>query len=39
MSPAQRHAGEDDKILAARHTLYVQARERNPRRWPRHTRD
>lgn len=39
VSPAQRHAGQDDKILAARHELYVQTRERNPRRWSRHTRD
>jgi transposase InsO family protein len=39
VSPAQRHADEDDTILAARHALYVQARERNPRRWSRHTRD
>lgn len=39
MSPAQRHAGQDDKILAARHALYVQARERNPRRWSCNTRD
>jgi len=39
VSPAQRHAGEDGQLLAARHALYVQARERNPRRWSRHTRD
>jgi hypothetical protein len=39
VSPAQRHAGQDDKILAARHALYVQARERNPRRWTCDTRD
>lgn len=31
VSPAQRHAGEDRSILQARHALYVQARERNPR--------
>ena len=39
VSPAQRHAGEDIAILAARHELYVQARERNPARWSRSTRD
>lgn len=39
VSPAQRHAGQYANILATRHALYVQARERNPRRWSRHTRD
>ena len=39
VSPAQRHAGEDHAILAARHELYAQARERNPARWSRHTRN
>ncbi|MBT0964249.1 IS3 family transposase, partial [Denitromonas iodatirespirans] len=38
VSPAQRHAGEDRNILAARHQTYLHARERNPRRWSRHTR-
>jgi len=33
VSPAQRHAGADTAILAARHELYCQARERSPRRW------
>jgi hypothetical protein len=37
--PAQRHAGEDGELLAARHAVYQQARERNPRRWSRHTRN
>ncbi len=32
VTPAQRHAGEDRPILAARHALYQQAREANPRR-------
>lgn len=32
----QRH---DDDILAARHTLYTQARAANPRRWSGATRD
>jgi putative transposase len=35
----QRHAGQDTAILAARHALYVQARERNPARWSRDTRN
>lgn len=39
VSPAQRHAGQDKTILAARHGLYVQARERNPARWSGRTRD
>ena len=39
VSPAQRHAGEDQAILAARHALYTEARERNPARWSRTTRN
>lgn len=39
VSPAQRHAGEDRTVLQARHTLYLHARARNPRRWARHTRN
>lgn len=39
VSPAQRHAGEDRPILEARHALYVQARDRHPRRWSRGTRN
>ncbi len=39
VSPAQRHAGEDQAILAARHELYTEARERNPARWSRNTRN
>jgi putative transposase len=39
VSPAQRHAGADRGILARRHTLYLNAREANPRRWTRHTRN
>ena len=39
VSPAQRHAGEDTAILAARHALYLQARERHPRRWSGVTRN
>jgi hypothetical protein len=33
VSPAQRHAGDDTAVRAARHELYLQARERHPRRW------
>uniref|UniRef100_UPI00145E2493 integrase core domain-containing protein n=1 Tax=Aromatoleum evansii TaxID=59406 RepID=UPI00145E2493 len=39
VTPAQRHAGEDIAILAARHQTYLQARERHPARWARHTRN
>lgn len=39
VSPAQRHAGRDRDLLAARHELYVKARAANPRRWSKHTRN
>jgi transposase InsO family protein len=39
VSPAERHAGQDRATLARRHLLYTQAREANPRRWARHTRN
>ena len=39
VSPAQRHAGEDHAILAARHELYTLARELNPARWSGNTRN
>jgi putative transposase len=39
VSPAQRHAGEDHAILAARHALYTKAREEKPARWSRDTRN
>ena len=39
VSPAQRHAGDDHAILAARHALYSRARERNPARWSGNTRN
>jgi len=39
VSPAQRHAGEDHAILAARHTLYTRARALNPARWSGSTRN
>ena len=39
VTPAQRHAGQDRPLLAARHAVYQGARERNPRRWSRQTRN
>ena len=39
VSPAQRHAGEDQAILAARQALYLRARELNPARWSGATRN
>lgn len=39
VSPAQRHDGHDQQILARRHLVYTQAREATPRRWARHTRN
>jgi putative transposase len=39
VSPAQRHAGQDRDILEARHALYNRARESNPARWSRNTRN
>jgi transposase InsO family protein len=39
VSPAQRHAGDDHAILAARHALYTEARRRHPARWSQDTRN
>jgi putative transposase len=39
VTPAQRHAGQDRPLLEARHGVYQKARERNPRRWSRQTRN
>lgn len=39
VSPAQRHTGQDKAILAARHEVYLQARERHPARWSGATRN
>jgi putative transposase len=39
VSPAQRHAGEDHAILAARHELYTRAQALNPARWSGITRN
>lgn len=39
VSPADRHAGRDRQILAARHEVYTAAREHHPSRWSRTTRN
>ncbi len=39
ISPAQRHTGDDQAILAARHALYLRAKEQNPARWSGATRN
>jgi transposase InsO family protein len=39
ISPAVRHTGQDRAILEARHRLYGEARQRNPRRWSQNTRN
>ena len=39
LRPADRHAGKDAVILAARKTVYEQAKERHPERWTGATRD
>jgi len=39
VTPAQRHAGQDGRVLNARHALYQDARQRNPQRWSGPTRD
>ena len=38
VAPAQRHAGEDVAILAARKAVYERARRRHPARWASDTR-
>ena len=39
VTPAQRHSGQDQAILAQRHGVYTKAKKRNPQRWSKHTRD
>jgi putative transposase len=39
VTPAQRHVGQDRPLLEARHAVYQDARDRNPRRWSRQTRN
>ena len=38
VTPAQRHAGQDGPVLAARHGFLPRARSRNPQRWSGQTR-
>jgi putative transposase len=39
VTPAQRHQGEDQRLLAKRHALYEAAKARNPARWSGKTRN
>jgi putative transposase len=39
VTPVQRHAGQDGAMLAARHAVYQDARQRNPQRWSGSTRN
>jgi hypothetical protein len=39
VSPEQRHSGQDQAILAARHDVYTKAKARHPARWSGATRD
>lgn len=39
VTPAQRHHGEDEAILAKRDAVYAAARQANPRRWTTTTRN
>ena len=38
VTPAQRHAGLDRALLEKRSLVYEQARQENPQRWSRQTR-
>ncbi len=38
VAPAERHAGTDVELLAARRSVYARARRRHPSRWARHSR-
>lgn len=39
ITPAQRHNGADEALLAARHTVYELAKKHKPERWSRNTRN
>ena len=39
VTPAQRHAGQDGLVLAARHAVYRRARDHHPQRWSGNTRN
>jgi putative transposase len=39
VTPAQRHTGQDPRLLSARYAVYQAARNRNPQRWSGPTRN
>jgi transposase InsO family protein len=39
VTPQQRHSGQDKTVLAARHDLYLKAKQRHPARWSGNTRN
>jgi putative transposase len=39
VTPAQRHRGEDQEVLAKRHALYQQTRHKHLHRWSGNTRN
>lgn len=39
VTPSQRHAGSDRALLTQRHEVYTRARQANPLRWAKQTRD
>ena len=39
VTPQQRHLGQDVLLLQKRHEVYAHAREKNPQRWSKKTRD
>lgn len=39
VTPAQRHRGEDSRLLEQRNRVYEEAKARNPQRWSGETRD
>ena len=39
VTPAQRHSGEERAILVNRKAVYEAAKQRNPERWSRETRN
>lgn len=39
LTPAQRHNGDDQRVLENRRRVYELAKKRNPERWSRSTRD
>ena len=39
VTPAQRHTGQDIELLRQRMALYNEARQKNPQRWSKNTRN